>query len=65
MAAEFRPTPTLDGRRVIACERGTSSSCVAASADRYCRAIGWGRSARQLKRNEGGRTFLVDVLCVR
>jgi len=66
MAAEFRPTPTLNGRRVLACERSRmSTACAAQSADRYCRAIGSRRSAHQLTRTEGGRTVLVDVLCVR
>ena len=65
MAAEFRPTPMLNGRRVVACERGSSAACAADSANRYCRAIGWTRSAHQLVRSEGGRPFLVNVLCVR
>jgi hypothetical protein len=63
--AEFRPTPWLNGRRVLAYERGMSTACVVQSADRYCRAIGWTHSAHHLTRTEGGRPVLVDVFCVR
>ncbi|MBO9707832.1 MAG: hypothetical protein J7521_06450 [Caulobacter sp.] len=66
MSAEFRPTPTQGGRRVPACERGAATAnCAAQSAQRYCRAMGWTRAAHQAMRTEGGRAYLVDVLCVR
>lgn len=66
MAAEFYPAPALQGRRVLACTRGSATAnCAAQSADRFCQQFGWTGSARQAMETVSGRVYLADVLCSR
>lgn len=66
MAAEFYPAPALQGRRVLACTRGSATAnCAAQSADAFCRQLGWTASARQTMETVSGRIYLADVLCSR
>lgn len=65
MASQFYPTPAQNGYRVLACDRSSSAgaSCAAATADRFCEAMGWRASARELLETVNGRVYLADVLC--
>jgi hypothetical protein len=66
MASEYYPAPRQSGQRVEACRRGTAtSSCAAATADRFCRDAGWNGASHQMMQSANGRTYLADVLCVR
>lgn len=66
MAAEFYPAPAQNGRRVLACTRGSASAqCAAQSADRFCETLGWTASAREGMETVSGRVYLADVLCSR
>jgi hypothetical protein len=71
MASQFFPAPRsgpsgTNGGRVPACPGGSASAaCAKDSADRFCRTIGWTRSAFQLLETERARVYLADVLCVR
>lgn len=67
MAAEFFPAPGgRDGRRLLSCENGSATAnCAAASADRFCKSIGWSGSASQRQETVNGRVYLADVLCTR
>lgn len=64
MAAEFYPAPAQNGRRILACVRGSATAnCAAATADRFCVALGWTASARETMETVSGRVYLADVLC--
>jgi hypothetical protein len=67
MAAEFFPAPGgRDGRRLLSCENGgATANCAAATADRFCKSIGWSGSASQRQETVNGRVYLADVLCTR
>lgn len=66
MAAEFYTQPALDGRRVLACERGNATAnCAANTADEFCETMGWTGSASQAMETVSGRVYLADVLCSR
>ncbi|MFN3621035.1 beta/gamma crystallin-related protein [Sphingorhabdus sp.] len=67
MASEFFPAPGgRDGRRLLSCENGSATAnCAAATADRFCKSIGWSGSASQQQETVNGRVYLADVLCTR
>lgn len=66
MAAEFYPAPAQNGRRILACVRGSATAnCAATPADRFCEALGWTASARESMETVSGRVYLADVLCSR
>ncbi|HEY2356715.1 MAG TPA: hypothetical protein VGH86_04640 [Phenylobacterium sp.] len=64
MSAEFFPAPAERSVRVNSCEAGTAA-CTADSANAFCRAHGWTRSAYQRQETVAGKNYLADVLCVR
>lgn len=66
MAAEFFPAPEYRGRRAEACGReGGAAACISREADKFCRAVGYGRAAHSAAQTIGGRIYLADVLCSR
>ena len=66
MAAEFFPAPSRNGRRVLACQRGSASAaCAAQTADRFCVERGWRGAARQALETVNRQVYLADTLCTR
>jgi len=65
MAAQFYSAPARGGYRVLACPGGGSATanCAERSANDFCTAMGWRRSARQAMETVRGRVYLADVLC--
>lgn len=64
MASEFYPAPARGGYRVLACPTGSAtSSCAQRSANEFCSAMRWRRSARQMMETVRGQVYLSDVLC--
>lgn len=66
MAAEFFPAPGRNGYRILSCPNGGSTAnCAAATADAYCKSVGWNGSTSETQETVNGRVYLADVLCVR
>ena len=64
MAAQFYPAPARNGYRLLACPYGNpTSNCAERSANEFCAAMGWRRSARQAMETVRRQVYLADVLC--
>jgi hypothetical protein len=64
MASEFYPAPARGGYRVLACPSGSpTADCAERSANQFCSAMGWRRSAGQTMETVRQRVYLADVLC--
>ena len=63
LASEFFVAPDKKGNR-IEVSPGTPEAA-SAKATEYCKSVGWGGSAHAGLQTAGGRSYLVDVLCVR
>jgi hypothetical protein len=64
MASEFYPAPAQRGYRVLACPTGSATAnCAERTANQFCTAMGWRRSARQTLETVRQRVYLADVLC--
>jgi hypothetical protein len=63
LASEFFVAPEKKGNR-IEVSPGTPEGALA-KATEYCRSVGWGGSVHGDLQTAGGRSYLVDVLCVR
>ena len=66
MASAFFTAPASDGNRILACRFGSATpDCARTTAERFCRARGYGHVGNVAMQTVSGRVYLADVLCRR